>query len=214
MPLRRARERIRYQGLDRRSVEKLGCLHHLLQTGAGVGVVLVLVVDLVVQERRDQTARGASSTARLALVTAHGIVRVESAHAVLVQTAEDRVHVVREEALVVQNVAEALRAGVHAHLLVVLVLVHLDDGVEALLQRIAVGGEAYDREDDLGALVLAAGAADAEQFGGVARVDVVAAGAASVACEDGEVGAGDSEGCAAVVCVAVGNGLARELLAV
>ena len=114
-------------------------------------------------------------------------------------------HVVREEALVVEDVAETLRAGVHAHLLVVLVLVHLDDGVEALLERVAVGGEAYYREDDLGALVVAAGAADAEEFGCVARVDVVAAGAASVACEDGEVGACDAESGSAIVCVAVGS---------
>ncbi|CAG8705354.1 2039_t:CDS:1, partial [Scutellospora calospora] len=208
MPLRRARERIRHQGLDRRSVQELGRLHHLLQPRTGVGIVLVLVVDLVVQERRDQTARGARSTARLALVTPHRIIRVQRSHAVLVQAAEDGVHVVREEALVVQDVAEALGASVHAHLLVVLVLVHFDDGVEALLEGVAVGGEAHDREDDLGALVVAAGAADAEEFGGVARVDVVAAGAASVAGEDGEVGAGDAEGCAAVVCVAVEDVLA------
>jgi hypothetical protein len=64
----------------------------------------------------------------------------------------------------------------------VLVLVHLDDGVETLLERVAISGEADDGEDDLGTLVVAAGAADAEEFGGVARVDVVAAGAASVAC--------------------------------
>jgi hypothetical protein len=64
----------------------------------------------------------------------------------------------------------------------VLVLVHLDDGVEALLERVAISGEADDGEDDLGALVLTAGATDTEEFGGVARVDVVAAGAASVAC--------------------------------
>ena len=84
MPLRRAGERIRYECLDRRSVQQLGLPHHLLQTSAGVGVVLVLEVDLVVQERCDQTARSTSSTARLALVAAHGIVRVQSAHAVLV----------------------------------------------------------------------------------------------------------------------------------
>ena len=214
MPLRRAGERIRYECLDRRSVQQLGLPHHLLQTSAGVGVVLVLEVDLVVQERCDQTARSTSSTARLALVAAHGIVRVQSAHAVLVQTSKDRVHVVREEALVVEDVAEALGAGVDAHLLVVLVLVHLDDSVEALLERVAISGEADDGEHDLGALVVAAGAADAEQFGSVARVDVVAAGAASVACEDGEVGAGDAEGCAAVVCVAVLDELVEEVLMV
>jgi hypothetical protein len=64
----------------------------------------------------------------------------------------------------------------------VLVLVHLNDSVEALLERVAISGEAHDGEDDLGTLVVTAGAANAEEFGGVARVDVVAAGAASVAC--------------------------------
>lgn len=91
-------------------------------------------------------------------------------------------HVVGEEALVVQDVAETLCAGVHTHLLVVLVLVHLDDSVETLLERVAISGEAHDGQDDSSTLVVAAGAADAEEFGGVARVDVVATGAASVAC--------------------------------
>lgn len=45
-------------------------------------------------------------------------------------------------------------------------------------------------------------AADFEDFGRVPRVDVVAGGGTSVSCEDGEVGAGNGEGGAAVVGVA------------
>jgi hypothetical protein len=47
-------------------------------------------------------------------------------------------------------------------------------------------------------------AADFEDFGCVAGVDVVAARGACVAGEDGEVGSGDGEGGAAVVGVAMG----------
>ena len=85
-----------------------------------------------------------------------------------------------------------------------LVLVHFHDGVEALFQRVAVGGEADDGEDDFRARVGRAVAADLEEFGGVAGVDAVAGCAAGVAGEDGEVRAGDAEGGAAVICVAVG----------
>ncbi len=109
-------------------------------------------------------------------------------------------HIVWEEALRVQNRAQSLRASFHAHGLPVLVAVHLDDVVEALLQGVAVGGEAYDREDDAGGGVVGA---DAEDLGGEAGVDVVAGGGAGVAGEDGEGGAGYAEGGAAVVGVAV-----------
>lgn len=67
-----------------------------------------------------------------------------------------------------------------------LVLVHLDDGVEALLQRMAVGGESDDREDYPCALVVWTLAADLEELGLVACVDVVAGRRACVAGEDGE----------------------------
>lgn len=89
---------------------------------------------------------------------------------------------------------EALSAGADSYVFAVLVFVHFDDGVEAFLQGAAVGGEAYDAENDFGAGVLGAFAADFEEFGGVARVDVVAGGGAGVACEDGEVFACDAEG--------------------
>ena len=95
----------------------------------------------------------------------------------------------------------------HADLFAVLVLVHFHDGVEAFFQGAAVGGEAYDGEDDAGAFVLGAVAPDFEEFRRVAGVDAVAGCAAGVACDDGEVGAADAEGGAAVVGVAVIDGL-------
>ena len=62
-----------------------------------------------------------------------------------------------------------------------LVLVHLDDGVEALSQGAAVGREADDREDDGGSRAAVVVAADLVEFGRVARVDAVARGQARVA---------------------------------
>ena len=83
-----------------------------------------------------------------------------------------------------------------------LVLVHLHDSVEALGQRTAVSSEADDGEDNGSIGTAIVGAADFEEFGAVARVDVVAGGQARVAGQDAEVGAGDAEGGAAVVGVA------------
>jgi len=81
----------------------------------------------------------------------------------------------------------------------VLVAVHLDDGVEAFAEGVAVGREADDGEDDAGRGVVGA---DAEDLRGEARVDVVAGGGARVAGEDCEGGACDAEGGAAVVGIA------------
>lgn len=108
-------------------------------------------------------------------------------------------HVVREETLVVEDVREALGAGGNGHGLVVAVVVHLDDGIELLGQGVAVGGETNDGENNASASLLGTFAADAEELGGVAGVDVVAGGVAGVACHDGEVGARDSERAATVV---------------
>ena len=126
-------------------------------------------------------------------------------------------HVVREEALRVEDGAESLGGGADAHRLAVLVAIGLDDGVEALLECVAVCGEADDRQDDRGAagaglfgggavfVVVVVGRvryADPEYFGHVARVDVVAGCGACVAGDDGEVFACDAERGAAVVGVA------------
>ena len=109
-------------------------------------------------------------------------------------------HVVREEPLRVQDCAKPLRTRLDRHSLAVLVTVHLDDGVEALFEGVAIGGEANDREDDAAGGVVGA---DAEELGNVAGVDVVTRGGAGVAGEDGEGAAGYAEGGAAVVGVAV-----------
>ena len=102
--------------------------------------------------------------------------------------------IVRKEAFVVENVAQALGTRGHAHGLAVLVFVQFDNGVEALFQGVAVCGESDDGEDYSGTFVVWAFAADLEEFGLVSCVDVVAGGGASVAGEDGEVSAGDAEG--------------------
>lgn len=73
-----------------------------------------------------------------------------------------------------------------------LVFIHFHHGVEAFFQRFAIGGKPYDGQDDFAPRVVGAVAADPEEFGGVACVDVIAARAAGVAGEDGEVGASDS----------------------
>lgn len=83
------------------------------------------------------------------------------------------------------------------------VAVDLADGVELVAQSGAVGGEAAHREHYRGIVLGSGGSADFEDLGGHAGVDAVAAGVTGVAGHDGEVGAGDGEGGAAVVGVAV-----------
>lgn len=103
----------------------------------------------------------------------------------------------------VQNVAETLRGCFERNRLAVLVAVHFDDCVEFFFKREAVGREADDGEDEVRvSVVVGGGGPDFEVLGHEARVDVVAAGAARVAGHDAEVGAGDAEGGAAIVCVA------------
>lgn len=171
-------------------------------TLAASGNILVLVVHLIVQKRHDQTCSCSSCSAHLALVTPNRVVAEETALSVLVQPAQDRRDVVGEEALLVENGAESLRTGLDAHRLAVLVAVHLDDGVEAFLQRFAVGGKSDHAEHDGGVVLGGCGAADLEDFGGVAGVDVVSAGGTGVAGDDGEVVAGNGEGRTAIVGVA------------
>jgi hypothetical protein len=84
-----------------------------------------------------------------------------------------------------------------------LVAVQLRNSVESLLQRFAVSCEANHGEDEVRIILRGGCAADLEDFGLVARVDVVAAGGAGVARENGEVGAGDGECGAAVVGVSM-----------
>ena len=98
--------------------------------------------------------------------------------------------------------AQPLCTGGHGHGFPVLVLVHLYDGIESLFQRVAIGGEPDDGKGDAGILVLGTLAADLEELGCVAGVDVVAGGGPGVASENGEVCAGDAKGGTAVVGVA------------
>lgn len=88
--------------------------------------------------------------------------------------------------------AESLCTCRDGHGFAVLILVHLDNGVEAFLESVGVGCKAHNREDYPGALVVRALAANLEELGCVACVDVVAGCRACVAGEDGEVGAGDA----------------------
>ena len=101
-------------------------------------------------------------------------------------------HVVREEALVVEQMAEPLGAGGCAHGLAVLVAIHLHDGVEPFGEGAAVAAEADDREDDPRVLPIGRVPAEAEEFGTVARMDAVPGCHARVACENCEVGAADA----------------------
>lgn len=185
MSLRRAREGI----LDQ--------LHHMVQRQrlprslfqaqplTTPRQILILEVDLVVKEGHDQTRRRAGCATLFPLVTADGVVTVDRTAAFVVQPAENGGDVVGEETLAVENSREALCAGLDAHVLAVLVLVELDDGVEAFFEGVAVGGEADYGEDEGGG----GRGADSEELGLVARVDVIATRGASVTGEDGEVAA-------------------------
>jgi hypothetical protein len=85
----------------------------------------------------------------------------------------------------------------------VLVLVHLDDGVEVLLQGVTVGSETDDGQHYPCALVVGALASNLEELGLVSCVDVVAGCGSSVAGEDGEVSTRDAECGTTVVGVTV-----------
>ncbi len=110
-------------------------------------------------------------------------------------------HVVREEALLVQHDAQSLCGGVDGHWFAVLVSVQLDDGVEAVAKRVAVCGETDDGEEEGSIGLRLVCAADLEDFWGVAGVDGITRGGTGVAGEDGEVGAGDGEGGTTIVSV-------------
>lgn len=127
--------------------------------------VLVLEVDLVVQEGHDQTGSRTTSSALLALVASHGVIRVHGSLALLVQTAQHSMCVVREEALSVEDRRQALGAGVERHGLALAVAVDLADGVEAIAQSLAVGGETANRQHYRGVVLRGRGAANLEDLG-------------------------------------------------
>src|SRR5215469_13835663 len=99
--------------------------------GTGIRDVLILEIDLVIQKRHDQTRRRTRSPALLPLIAANWIIAVKRALALLVQSSQNRMHVVGKEALAVEDVTQSLGACGDAHGLAVLVLVHLDNGVES-----------------------------------------------------------------------------------
>jgi len=144
-------------------------------------LILVLEIDLIIQEWHDQAGGRTGSTTLLPLVASHRVVAVQRTLAVLIEPAEDGRDVVREEALAVEDVRQALGARRHAHGLAVVILVHLDDVVEALFEGVAVGRESDDGEDDAGSFVFGPFSADEKELRGVARVDAVPGRAASVA---------------------------------
>ena len=204
MPLRSPRKSI-LNDILHLAPRQRGCLLRLqLMSHATAGNILILLVDLIIQKRHYQTTRCARRATLLSLVAAHGIITVQGALPFLIQPAEDTRDVEGEEALLIQQMGEALRTRSQRHGLAVLVPVQFHGGVEALAQGDAIGREADDREHDVGVRVgLGARGADLEEFRGEARVDAVAGCGACVAGEDAEVGAGDAECRAAVVRVAV-----------
>ncbi|KAI6770596.1 hypothetical protein HG530_005225 [Fusarium avenaceum] len=142
--LNRTIEGILDDGLDLCSCQRTSLTLLELVALSTSGNVLVLEVDLVVEEGHDQTARSTTCSALLPLVTSHGVVRVHGTLALLIQTAEHRMRVVREESLPVEDCGETLGAGVDGHRLAVAVTVDLADGVEVIAEGLAIGSEAND----------------------------------------------------------------------
>ena len=142
-------------------------------THARAWLVLILQVDLIVQKGHDQTACGTSRPALFTLVAPHGIITVQRALAFLIQTSKNGVNVVWEEALVVEDVAQPLRARGDGHGLVVLVFVHLDDGIEAFLECIAVRREPHDGQYYPCSNVFWPFTTDSEQLWRISSVNVV-----------------------------------------
>lgn len=192
MPLNGTSERILHNLLRDISRQRLRRLLHQCQPLPRTRNILILQIDLIIQERHDETRRRASSTTLFPFVTPHGVIGVQRPLAVLIYSAKDSSDVEGEEPLAVEDMAQPLRAGGNAHFFPVLVAVHLHRGVETFFQGVAIGREAYHRQHDAAAFVLWSFAADLEEFGDITRVDVVAACGTGVACEDGEVGAGDA----------------------
>ena len=86
MPLDRTRERIPHQPLHiiLTQILHLPLLQRMPLPTAGD--ILVLVVDLIVQERHDQTRRRARRPALLPFIAPHRIIRIQRPLAILVHT--------------------------------------------------------------------------------------------------------------------------------
>ena len=156
--------------------------------------ILILEIDLIIQERRDQARRSATSPALLPLIRPNRIIAIQRPFPLLVQPTQDSIRIVRKKALRVEYGRKPLRARIHRHVLAVLVLVHADDCIETLFERVAVCREANNREHNAGAFAGFFVPAYSEDLGRVPRVDAVARAHACVAGQDAEVFAGDAEG--------------------
>lgn len=155
--------------------------------------VLVLLVDLRIQERHDQGRSRAAGSTELPLVRSHRVIRVHSALALLIQTGDNGVNVVREEPLVVQHVLNGPRTRLHLQRLVVLVVVQLNVLLDVLNEGVTVGREAVGGHKNV--------VTDVEDLGLVSRVDRVAGCVSGVAGEKGEVVACNAEDGSSVVWV-------------
>jgi len=61
--------------------------------------VLILEVDLIIQKWHNQASSGSSRAALFPLIAADGIIAVQGALSLLVESTQDCVYIVREEAL-------------------------------------------------------------------------------------------------------------------
>lgn len=179
-------------------------------------LILILKVDLVIQEWHNQASSGTGGTALLTLVGADGVVGVDCAFSFFVEAAEDGVHVVREETLLVEHDAQSLCSSLDGHWLAVLVSVEFDNRIETLAQGVAVGGETDNGEEKSGIGLRGVSAADLEDLWDVAGIDGVAGGGTSITGEDGEGITGNGEGRTTVVGVsgmmlAAFLGISREI---
>ena len=156
-------------------------------------LILVFEVHLVVQKRHDQAGRRSRRPTLFALIATDGVIAVQRALAFVIQTPQNRMHVVGEESLVIKDGRESLGTGFDGHGFAMLVAIHLDYVVETFLESLPIGSESDNGEYDTCTGTRLIVTADLEDFRCVPRVDVVAGRRTSVACENGKVGAGDSK---------------------
>lgn len=100
---------------------------------------------LTVQERLQQALSTPCCSAEFSLVAAHGIKAVYGALSLLVQTAQDVVHVVGEEAFRIENGRDHSRNRVQGHRAAVRMSVPLKTLLDSVDEGIGIGGEAVGR---------------------------------------------------------------------
>jgi len=132
MPLRSTRKAIHHQLLHILPRQRLRLLLPQLMPLSTPRHIPILQIHRIVQKRHDQTTRRPSRSAHMALIAAHRVVTIQRALPLLIQPANHRRDVEREEALLIQDMTETLGAGSQTHGFSVLVAVHFHGGVEAL----------------------------------------------------------------------------------